>query len=125
MKRAPKVGEPEPTSRSITHLIYALISLVCPFVAYAITYIYQEYAHYEFRQGFVPGDDASVHSAALMALVEFFQMGFFVFIGCCVGIIFAMLSLLKKRRFLSFGLAALLFNGAPVVLLLFWYKHTL
>jgi hypothetical protein len=119
------MSDSESKPKSATHLIYALISFSCPFVAFAIVSIYQQSAHDEFWGKLVPGDDASNAAGAMMAIAEFAEMAFAVFIGCVLGIVFAGLSLWKKPRLLSFGLAALLFNALPIVLLLLLYVRAL
>ena len=105
--------------------IYALISFACPFVAFAIIGIYQEYEYAEFWQSLVPGNDASNNAGAMMAFAGVIEMILAVLIGCVIGIFFAGLSLWNKRQIISFGMAALLFNTIPVLLLLLLFIKAL
>ena len=102
--------------RSYRHLIYALISVACPFVAFGIVSTYQDYAYAELlAPKCCPIDDADVNAGAMMGFVIVVQLIFAVGVGSLVGLIFAVMSLKSKPRVFSFGTVALLFNLIPVV----------
>ena len=101
---------------SLAHFIYALISVACPFVAFGIVLLYQDYAYQDFA--LTPGispDDADKNAAAMMGAVVVIELIFAIGIGSLVGLAFAGLSLWKRLRFLSFGTAATLFNLVPIL----------
>ena len=101
--------------RSHGHLVYALISVACPFIAFAMIDVYQSYEYAEFwppHEG--PMDDADVNAGALMAFVIVVQLFLAIALGSLVGLIFAGLSLKRRFRLISFGTAALLFNAVPL-----------
>ena len=112
----PDLRAPKPRSKH--SWLYALISFACPFAAYAIIDIYQQYAYADFWQSLVPGEDASNTAGAMMAFAGVIEAMVAVLIRCIVGILFAGLGLWNNRRIISLGMAALLFNAIPLVLLL-------
>lgn len=102
--------------RSYAHLVYALISIACPFIALGIITVYQEYAYSGFwPPPGAPVDDADINAGALMGFFIVVQGILAVGVGSLFGLIFAALSLRKRRRILSFGTAALLFNLLPIL----------
>lgn len=112
---------------SDAHFIYALISVASPFVALGIVLLYQDYAYRDFFPP--PGspiDDADKNAAAMMGAVLVFQLIFAIGIGSLVGLAFAGLSLWKRRRFLSFGTVATLFNLIPIlgIAYLFFFQRS-
>lgn len=104
------------TRRSWGHLVYALISLACPFIALGVAWLYVDNAYRDFLPPpGAPIDDADKNAAAMMGAVVVFQLIFAVGIGSLIGLGFAVLSLWKRRRFVSFGTAAMLFNLFPIL----------
>ncbi len=102
------------------HILYAVISFICPIVAFFATLAYQSVVNSSFWQSITPDESAA---GAMMAFAEFVQLFFFTMIGCLVGIVLAVISLRLKRRFRSLGFIDLVFNGLPFLLLLtFWIK---
>ena len=58
-----------------------------------------------------------------MGFGEVVQLIVFLMVGCLAGLIFAVLSLRLQRRVLGMGLAALVFNVLPYLLLMsLWIK---
>lgn len=58
-----------------------------------------------------------------MAFAEIVQLILASITGCLIGLIFAVLSMRLQRRVLGVGLAALVFNGVPFLLLIsLWIK---
>ena len=104
--------------RSRLHLIHALISVACPFIAFGLVYLYQGYAYEWYwkigAQG-GPLDDADINAGAMMGIVIVVQLIMAVGIGSLVGLLFAGMSLRRRRRILSVGTAALLFNLLPFI----------
>ena len=96
------------------HLAFAGISVLCPIVAVTAVLIYQSYANAEFWQTLTPEDN---FVGAMMAVGELIQLGQTLVIGCVIGIVFAALSLFQRKKFVSVGLAALIFNVVPLILL--------
>lgn len=119
------VGEQK---RSYAHFVYALISFACPFMALGVVSLYQDYAYSDFwPPPDAPLDDADINAGAMMGFVIVVELILGVGVGSLLGLIFAGLSLSKRRRFLSFGAAALLFN-LPLILgiaYLFFFKREL
>lgn len=116
------MSDANPAQRSYAHLIYALVSVACPFIALALISIYQEYSYewyWQLTEKPGPLDDAEKNAGALMGFVMFIQLLMAVMVGCTIGLVFAALSIWKRRRFVSFGTAAFAFNSIPIVLL-FW-----
>lgn len=103
--------------RSRKHIIYALVSFACPIVAFFAMDLYQSTINADFWQSLVPGDDSSNTAGALMGFVEVIQLIYSLLAGCFVGLVFSILSLRNRRRILSLGTAALIFNGVPLLLL--------
>lgn len=103
--------------RSYRHIVYALISIACPFIAGGIVSLYQDYAYAEFfSPKCCPVDDADINAGAMMAAVVVFQLIFAIVLGSLIGLVFAAMSLRRKPRLLSLGTAALLFNLTPFLL---------
>ena len=105
--------------RSYAHLVLALISVACPFIGLLAMFVYQDYAYGDFWSSLRPGDDANVNAGALMGFVVVLQLVAALLAGSGIGLIFAALSLRKRRRLVSFGTAALMFNSIPFLFLLF------
>jgi len=103
------------SERSYRHLIYALVSVACPFIALGVISIYQEYAYADFwRPHEGPIDDANVNAGAMMGFVVIVEAILAIGIGSLVGLVFAGLSLKHRARIFSFGTAALIFNMIPI-----------
>lgn len=96
------------------HLVFAGISVLCPIFAVIAVSIYQWYANAEFWQTLTPEES---FVGAMMAVGELIQLAQSLVIGCVVEIVFAALSLFQRNRFVSVGLAALIFNVIPLLLL--------
>jgi hypothetical protein len=80
-----------------THILYAVLAIICPLIAFLGTLAYQSVANSNFWQSITPDESAA---GAMMAFAEFVQLIFFTLIGCFVGIIFAVISIwlwLKQR----------------------------
>ncbi|MEO5859886.1 MAG: hypothetical protein ABIR33_13165 [Pyrinomonadaceae bacterium] len=93
------------------YLIYALIAFLCPIAAILVTILYQSIAHAEDWKLY--GEELA---GAYLALAEVIQIVYAVAIGSALGLIFAIISLRFRRRFISVGTAALTFNALPFVL---------
>jgi hypothetical protein len=107
------------TRRSYADIIYALVSIACPFIALALISIYQAYAYQWFWQLTNQPkrlDDADVNAAAIMGFIIVIELILAAMVGCAIGLGFAALSLWKRRHVVSFGTAALLFNTIPLFL---------
>jgi hypothetical protein len=108
--------EIETTSRSHAHLVYALVSIACPFIALGIISIYQEYAYADFWEPKpLPLDDADINAGAMMGFVILVEAILAIGVGSLFGLVFAGMSLKRKLRVFSFGTAAFLFNLVPVI----------
>lgn len=104
------------SKRSYAHFVYALISFACPLIAFGVVLLYQDYVYREFwPPPGAPIDDADINAGAMMGAVVVFQWIFAIGVGSLVGLAFAGLSLWKRRRFISFGTAAMLFNLFPIL----------
>ncbi|HQX56448.1 MAG TPA: hypothetical protein PLP07_11000 [Pyrinomonadaceae bacterium] len=108
----------EENRRSYRHIIYAVISVACPFIAFGLISLYQEYAHewfWEVQKKPWPLDDADKNAVVMGAIAMAVEAALAVVVGLIVGTMFAALSLKRKLRFISFGTAALLFNLIPLI----------
>ena len=102
------------------HIIYALISLASPITILFATLAYQSAANSSFWHSITPEESGA---GAMMAFAEVAQLIFLSMVGCLLGLIFAVLSIRLQRRVLGVGLAALVFNGLPFLLLAsLWIK---
>ena len=99
------------------HIVYAVLSLVSPVIAFIATRAYQSAANSEFWNSLKTGDGESA-AAVWGAMDEFAQLINFTMIGCIIGIIFALISLRIQRRILGFGLTGVVFNGLPLLLVI-------
>lgn len=109
---------------SYAHLVYAVISVACPFIAFGLISVYQGYAYewyWQVRQAPGPLDDADINAGALMGIVMIIQAILAIGVGSLVGLVFAGISLKKRLRFFSFGTLAFLFNLFPLVVVGFVY----
>ena len=105
-------------------MVYALISVACPFIAYGLISLYQEYAYEWFWQLSTkpkPLDDADVNAGAMMGVAVLVEAALAVVIGLIIGLVFAALSLKRRPRFISFGTAALIFNLIPLVAVIVFF----
>jgi hypothetical protein len=100
------------------HIVYAFLSLTLPALFLLATLTYQWLAYSGFWQSIAR--DESNAAATMMIRGEIAQLILFTMIGCIAGIILAVISLWLQRRFLSLGLAALIFNGLAFLFLVFW-----
>lgn len=108
--------------RSYRHLIYALISVACPFIALGVIAIYHGYAYAEFfRPRDRPIDDAAINAGAMMGAVILIEAILSIGLGSVVGLVFGGLSLKYRPKIISFGTAALLFNALPIALVIRLY----
>lgn len=110
--------------RSYRHIIYALISVACPFIAYGLISLYQEYAYdwfWQLQKKPMPRDDADDNAVAMMAIVMAVQTTLAVVGGLIIGTVFAALSLRRRPRLVSFGTAALFFNLLPLISVIVFY----
>ncbi len=98
------------------HVVYAVLSLACPIIAFFATLAYQSAANSEFWSSLTTGEGAA---GATMAFAEVVQLILFTMIGCVLGMIFAAISLRIQRRILGFGLVGVVFNGLPLLLFMF------
>src|SRR3954463_13747985 len=99
--------------RSDWHIVYALISVACPFIAYGLIPLYQQYAYewlWQLSTKPRPLDDADLNAGGLMVFVIVIQAIFAVGVGCVLGLLFAAMSLRRNPRVISFGSAEMLFN---------------
>ncbi len=102
--------------RPSKHIVYAVLSLASPIIAFLATLTYQSIADSAFWSSITTEENAA---GAMMAFVEIVQLILFTMIGCFVGMIFAVISLRVQRRILGFGLAGIVFNGLPLLLFIF------
>ncbi len=72
------------------HILYAVLSVICPLVAFLGTLVYQSVANSSFWQSITPDESAA---GGMMGFAEFVQLFFFTMIGCFVGLIFAVMSI--------------------------------
>ena len=79
--------------------------------------LYQATTNGAFWQSLTLGEDASNNAGAMMGIAEIVELMLSLFAGCFVGLAFAILSLSYRRRILSLGTVALIFNGVPFLLL--------
>jgi hypothetical protein len=98
------------------HVVYAVLSLVCPIIAFFATLAYQSAANSEFWSSLTTEESGA---GAMMAFAEFIQLILFTMIGCILGTIFALISLRIQRRILGFGLIGVVFNGLPLLFFTF------
>ncbi len=106
------------TQRSYAHLVYALVSVACPFIALGLISIYQEYAYewyWQLSEKPSPLDDADINAGAIMGFVIIVQAVLAIGVGSLFGLVLAGMSLKRKPGVFSLGTAALLFNLIPVV----------
>jgi hypothetical protein len=102
------------------HIVYGLISFACPVVAFIAILLYQSIVDSNFWVSLIPEESAA---GALMAISEVVQVVLFSMGGCLVGLIFGILSIRIQRRVLGVGMAAIVFNALPFLLLMsFWIK---
>lgn len=123
-KSSDAVPEMNTAGRSYAHFVYALVSVACPFIAFGLISIYQNYAYEWYWQiGAEPGplDDADINAGALMGFAIISQLILAVGVGALAGLIFAGISLGKRPRFFSFGTVAMLFNLIPLIGMAFLY----
>jgi len=98
------------------YVVYAVLSLASPIIAFLATLAYQSVTNSAFWSSITTEENAA---GAMMAFAEVVQLIFFTMIGCFVGIIFAVISLRVQRRILGLGLASVVFNGLPLLLSMF------
>ena len=101
--------------RLTKHLILAVVSFACPIIALSATLAYERIAYADFWHSITPEEN---FAGAMMAFAEVVQAIVFFMFGCLVGLIFAVLSMCLKGRVLGVGLAALVFNVLPFLLLI-------
>lgn len=110
--------------KSYRHIIYAIISVACPFIAYGLISLYQEYAYEWYwqigNQG-RPLDDADVNAGAMMGFAVLVEAALAIVVGLIIGTLFAAMSLKRQPRLISFGTAALLFNLIPIVVVVVFF----
>ncbi len=102
--------------KSYRHIIYAVISLACPFIAFGLVSLYQKYAYawfWELTTRAMPLDDSDINAGAMMGAVIVIQLIFAVGVGSLIGLAFAGMSLKRDPRFLSIGTTTLFFNLFP------------
>ncbi|MHB8845834.1 MAG: hypothetical protein ACYC7L_13925 [Nitrospirota bacterium] len=101
-------------------MIYGVVSFFCPIVAVIAVLAYQSVAYADFWRSITPDKSTA---GAMMAIGEVFQILVVSSGGCLLGICFAVASLRIQRQIRGVGLAALIFNGLPFLLLTFiWIK---
>lgn len=71
------------------HIVYAVLSLASPVIAFSATVAYQSFAHSDFWNSMTHDEHAA---GAMMGFAEGMQLVFVTVIGCFVGIIFAAIS---------------------------------
>ncbi len=100
------------------HLIYALISLASPFISLGTVLLYQSYAYdwfWQITEKAALLDDADINAGAMMGVVIVIQLVFALGIGSLLGLVFAVMSLKRNPKIISFGMISLLFNLIPFV----------
>lgn len=98
------------------HATFALSSFACPLAAVGVVVGYQSIAHAEFWRAITPDESAA---GAMMGFSEVIQIFLALFVGCIVGLVFAGLSVRARGHVFGTALAAVGFNGLPLLLLLF------
>jgi hypothetical protein len=101
-------------ARSRKHIVFAVISFLSPVAAYLIVDAYQTARDLEFWGKF---DREYTFVYAMMGIGELVEAVFWTLIGCLIGLVFGGLSFWLKRKALSIGTVALLFNGFPFLLI--------
>ena len=110
--------------RSYAHIIYALVSVACPLIAFALISIYQAYSdewYWQLAEKPKPLDDADINAGAMMGAVIVIQLILSIGLGSVIGLVFAGLSLKHRTKILSFGTVALLFNATPIASVIWIY----
>jgi hypothetical protein len=98
------------------YVVYAVLSLAPPIIAFLATLTYQSVANSAFWSSITPEYSAA---GAMMGFAEIVQLILFTMIGCFIGMIFAVISLRIQRRILGLGLVGVVFNGLPLLLFMF------
>lgn len=60
-------------------------------------------------------DETSDMAGALFAFTEVIQFIFVLLLGCIIGVIFAIISIVKARKILSIGFAGGILNSLPFI----------
>ncbi len=80
------------------HVIFAVLSIGCPVVAFSSTLIYQYFVNSNFWGSLSDKEGTTNAAGAMMAFAEFVELIFFTVIGSVVGIIFAVISFWLWRK---------------------------
>jgi hypothetical protein len=103
------------------HHAYCVLSIACPVVSVAAAIIFQSLAHSDFWNSITPEDDADRAAGAMMAMGEVITILFYLTVGCVIGVLLALKSVLSKQKLSGIGLLALVVNALPLILLaLYW-----
>src|SRR5689334_20944220 len=102
-------------AKSRRHVLYGIVSFLCPIVAVVATDAYQSvyYPAPDYEPGYA-------YVGAMWGIAVAVQMLLTTLLGCLVGLAFAAISVLINRRFFSIGTAALAFNALPLAVALFF-----
>jgi hypothetical protein len=102
------------TSRSRAHVVFALLSFASPFVAFLAIYLYQIYFFSPPTRSSGPGWE---WSGAIYIIQAFLA----IFFGFVVGLLLAIVSVWKRKRVVSFGTFAIIFNAIPILFFVLWW----
>ena len=105
------------TFPSKRRLLYAILSVGCPFATLGGALVYQSFAHATFWKSLTPDESAA---GALMGFAEIMQLLLVSVVGCLVGLGLALISLLPQPRKTGvslLGYIGLAVNGLPLLLL--------
>jgi hypothetical protein len=80
------------------HIIFAILSVACPIIAFSSTLIYQHIVDSDFWNSLSDKEGTTDAAGAMMGFAQAIELIFFTVIGCVVGIIFAVISFLLWRR---------------------------
>jgi hypothetical protein len=80
------------------HIIFAVLSVACPVIAFSSTLIYQYLVNSNFWNSLSDKEGTTDAAGAMMAFAEVIELIFFTIIGCIIGVIFAVISFLLWRR---------------------------
>jgi hypothetical protein len=105
--------------RSSRRFRYDIASIVSPFLAFAIVYLYHQFCHSDFWGSIDLADDAGRAAGAMMACAEVMQLDSGISIGSVTGLTLAIFWVSERNARRGAGIIGLLFNGVVFLLLLF------
>lgn len=92
----------------------AIASIASPFLITGSALLYTNRSNKEFWQSLGPGDS---HAAALGAMGEILIVGFFLFLGCGLGLLLNGYSIRARKGRVWFNWVSTIINSIPFALL--------